>query len=57
MVDAATPDMMHVANPFMTRGHRLSFDLSATHIFYGVKENLVAQGVSEEHKSAIYAAN
>lgn len=59
MVDSSTPhQMILVGNPSTVRGHRTSFAVTATHFFYGVKDNLVARARTEDHlNSAVFCAN
>jgi len=58
MVDpskAANFEHICVANPLMTRGSRLSFDMNDKFIFYGNKANMVARAYNGDHQSAVWA--
>lgn len=49
---------MIVGNPSTIRGHRTSIAVSETHLFYGVKDNLVAKGIqNDETTSAVFCTN
>lgn len=61
MVDSSKDNLqgVYVGNPSTIRGHRTSFDKTATHYFYSVKDNLVARprDHADDHKSVIFAQN
>jgi hypothetical protein len=61
MVDSSKNNLqgVFVGNPSTVRGHRASFDMTATHYFYAVKDNLVARprDHADDHKAVIFCQN
>lgn len=58
MVEANAHNSIIVANPTTVRGHRLSFDVSPSHFFYAVKDNLVAKSRTDDTKlSTVWCLN